>query len=136
MVWKGRFPGASTFGWVASRENPAPRFCSEIPVPGTTIPLLNVASSNEPSPRLASNRSCAATNSVGWQALFWQVIAATFVMGAVVNWLNRPLAWWIDAGGMTRAGWLAVTIIAGAGIYALVLMSLGLRIANLGMRPR
>jgi putative peptidoglycan lipid II flippase len=75
-------------------------------------------------------------HSDGWKVLFWQVMASTAVMGMVVNWLNRPLAWWIDAGGMTRAGWLTVTIVAGAGIYTLVLMSLGLRIANLGMRPR
>jgi putative peptidoglycan lipid II flippase len=76
------------------------------------------------------------THSNGWKALIWQTIAATLVMGAVVNWLNRPLAWWIDSGALDRAIWLAVTIIAGAGIYALVLMTLGLRIANLGMRPR
>lgn len=76
------------------------------------------------------------THSTGWKPLILQTFVATIVMAFVVNWLNRPLAWWIDSGAMTRAGWLAVTIIAGAGIYALVLLSLGLRIANLGMKPR
>ncbi|MGI9270286.1 MAG: murein biosynthesis integral membrane protein MurJ [Woeseiaceae bacterium] len=76
------------------------------------------------------------THSPGWKLLIIQTFIASVVMAAVVDWLNRPLAWWIDSGVMTRAGWLAVTIIAGAGIYALVLLSLGMRIANLGMKPR
>jgi putative peptidoglycan lipid II flippase len=76
------------------------------------------------------------SHSAGWKGLIVQIFIATIVMASVVDWLNRPLAWWIDSGSMTRAGWLAVTVIAGAGIYALVLLSLGLRIANLGMRPR
>ena len=38
IVWKGRLPGATRFGCPASRVNPAPRFCSANPVPGTTTP--------------------------------------------------------------------------------------------------
>lgn len=72
----------------------------------------------------------------GWGKLLLQTLTATIVMAIAVNWLNRPLAWWIDSGAVVRASWLAVTIAAGAGIYALVLVSLGLRISNLGMRPR
>ena len=75
-------------------------------------------------------------HSSGWNKLLLQAVAATLVMGSVVNWLNRPLAWWIDSGAWSRAGWLTVTIVTGAGIYALVLGSLGLRFASLGMRPR
>ena len=37
-VWKGRFPGARTFGWPASSVNPAPRFWSTTPVSPATIP--------------------------------------------------------------------------------------------------
>ena len=38
IVWKGRLPGASAFGWPGSRVKPSPRFCSAMPVPGTTMP--------------------------------------------------------------------------------------------------
>ena len=31
MVWKGRLPGATTFGLAASSEKPWPRFCSDSP---------------------------------------------------------------------------------------------------------
>jgi putative peptidoglycan lipid II flippase len=75
-------------------------------------------------------------HSSGWGMLLLQTFVATIVMAFVVIWLNRPLAWWIDSSSVVRAGWLAVIIAAGAGIYGLVLVSLGLRIANLGMRPR
>jgi putative peptidoglycan lipid II flippase len=76
-------------------------------------------------------------HSSGWTKLFMQTVASTLVMGAAVNLLNRPLDWWIyDASAIDRAAWLAVIVIAGAVIYGLVLATLGLRIANLGMRPR
>ena len=35
-VCGGRRPGASSAGWPASSENPMPRLCRKIPVPGTT----------------------------------------------------------------------------------------------------
>jgi putative peptidoglycan lipid II flippase len=75
-------------------------------------------------------------HSSGWRDLALQTLVATVIMGGVVHWLNRPLAWWIDSAPLTRAGWLALTIVAGAGIYGLVLASLGLRVTKLGMRPR
>jgi putative peptidoglycan lipid II flippase len=75
-------------------------------------------------------------HSSGWGMLLLQTLVATIVMAGVVNWLNHPLAWWIDSSSVARAGWLAVVITAGAGTYGLLLVSLGLRIANLGMRPR
>ena len=75
-------------------------------------------------------------HSSGWGKLLLQTVIATIVMAVVVSWLNRPLAWWIDSSSVARAGWLAVVIAAGAGTYGLLLVSLGLRIANLGMRPR
>jgi putative peptidoglycan lipid II flippase len=75
-------------------------------------------------------------HSSGWGKLLLQTLIATIVMALVVTWLNRPLAWWIDTTSIGRAGWLAVEILVGAGIYGLVLVALGLRIAHLGMRPR
>ena len=41
IVWKGRFAGASSFGWPGTRLNPAPRFWSTTPVPGATTPEPN-----------------------------------------------------------------------------------------------
>jgi len=76
------------------------------------------------------------THGKGWGKIVLQTMLATIVMAAAVTWLNRPLAWWIDASSVARAGWLAVVIAAGAGTYGLVLVSLGLRIEHLGMRPR
>jgi hypothetical protein len=57
-------------------------------------------------------------------------------MAVAVIWLDRPLAWWIDSSSIVRAGRLAMIIAAGAVTYGLVLLSLGLRISHLGMRPR
>ena len=39
IVWYGRLPGASAFGWPGSREKPAPRFCSVKPQPRGTMPV-------------------------------------------------------------------------------------------------
>jgi putative peptidoglycan lipid II flippase len=72
----------------------------------------------------------------GWGKIVLQTAVATIVMAVAVIWLDRPLAWWINASSAARAGWLAVIIAAGAATYGLVLLSLGLRIAHLGMRPR
>jgi len=76
------------------------------------------------------------THSAGWRKLGLQVVAANGVMWVILDQLSRPLGWWIDAGLWDRAGWLTVSIAAAAGIYFLVLLSLGLRSADLGMRPR
>ena len=42
-VWNGRLRGANTFGWSSSNLNSDPRFCSTMPVSGTTSPEPNVA---------------------------------------------------------------------------------------------
>lgn len=72
----------------------------------------------------------------GWGRLLVQTALATVLMGVLVASLNRPLTWWIESGIATRASWLAVIIFAGAVVYGLVLLTLGLRISGLGMRPR
>ena len=76
------------------------------------------------------------THSDGWRKLGLQVVAANGAMWFVLGQFDRPLATWIDAGFWDRAGWLTVSIAAAAGIYAIVLLSLGLRTSDLGMRPR
>ena len=75
-------------------------------------------------------------HSTGWGRLLLQTAVASVVMLLVVNYLDRPVEWWIEAGAMARATWLGVVIGAGAASYGLVLLLLGLRISSLGMRPR
>lgn len=76
-------------------------------------------------------------HSKGWGKLALQALAANLVMICALYQLNRPLDWWTGtATSLDRAGWLGVTIVAAACIYLLVLYALGLRTANLGMRPR
>ena len=75
-------------------------------------------------------------HSSGWGRLLVQTFVATIVMAVIVNWLNRPLAWWLDASVLGRAGWMSVVIVAGASLYGGVLLSMGLRISSLGMRPK
>jgi putative peptidoglycan lipid II flippase len=76
-------------------------------------------------------------HSAGWGRLALQALAANLVMIFALDQLGRPLEWWTGtASSLDRAGWLAVSIVAAAAIYLLVLHALGLRAANLGMRPR
>jgi putative peptidoglycan lipid II flippase len=72
----------------------------------------------------------------GWAALIVQTLVATVAMAIVVIWMNRPLEWWLDAAVLARVSWLAAMIIAGATVYAVVLLALGLRVSSLGMRPQ
>jgi putative peptidoglycan lipid II flippase len=75
-------------------------------------------------------------HSAGWGKLAAQVLVANLVMIYALDRLGRPLEWWTGtATSLQRAGWLGVTIVTAAGIYLLVLHALGLRTANLGMRP-
>ena len=64
-----------------------------------------------------------------------QVAVANGVMWFVIDWLQRPLSWWLDVTVIDRVAWLAATIGAGAGAYFLALVVLGLRPSKLGIRP-
>ena len=56
-------------------------------------------------------------------------------MWAIIAWLERPLSWWLAVGDIDRVSWLAISILAGAGAYFLVLVVLGLRPSKLGIKP-
>ena len=73
-------------------------------------------------------------HSAGWPRFLLQVTAANAVMLWLIDWLNRPLAWWLDAVTAARIGWLTVCVGVGMVAYALVLLLLGLRPAALAMR--
>ena len=70
----------------------------------------------------------------GWMPLMLRVLVANTAMVAVLWGLFRPLEWWLDSGFGVRATWLGVTIAAGAGIYAIVLFSTGLRTSSLRLQ--
>jgi putative peptidoglycan lipid II flippase len=75
-------------------------------------------------------------HSAGWGKLALQALVANLMMTVALLQLLRPLEWWTgNATALDRAAWLSVSIVAAASIYVLVLHALGLRPANLGMRP-
>ena len=74
-------------------------------------------------------------HSTGWGSLLVQTAAANVAMWAVLDWLGRPLAWWLGVAGIDRVAWLAISVVAGAAVYFVVLLLLGLRPAKLGIRP-
>jgi putative peptidoglycan lipid II flippase len=74
-------------------------------------------------------------HSPGWVALLLQVLVAIARMWVVIDQLARPLTWWLGAAVMERVEWLSVSIIAGAGVYFVALLVLGLRPSKLGIRP-
>ena len=74
-------------------------------------------------------------HSSGWRALLAQVAIANAGMWFVIDRLQRPLSWWLDATVADRVVWLAAIIGAGAGVYFVILVALGLRPSKLGIRP-
>jgi len=75
-------------------------------------------------------------HSTGWISLLLQVLMANIAMWAILEWLHRPLAWWLAATLLDRSVWLALNIAVSATGYFLVLYVLGLRPSNLRMRHR
>ena len=73
-------------------------------------------------------------HSTDWGRLLLQVSAANAVMFLVVEWLNQPLDWWLEAGVAGRAGWLSVCIVAAILVYAAVLLALGMRPVSFMLR--
>ncbi|MDJ0905296.1 MAG: murein biosynthesis integral membrane protein MurJ [Woeseiaceae bacterium] len=74
-------------------------------------------------------------HSPGWAALLVQVAVASIAMWLIVDRLQEPLSWWLDASVWGRVSSLVAIIGAGAGAYFLVLVVLGLRPSSLGIRP-
>ena len=70
----------------------------------------------------------------GWSWLLLRVTGANAAMWFVLDQLERPGAWWLDVSIMDRIGWLAVTIVAGALGYFVVLLILGTRLRDFRLR--
>jgi len=70
----------------------------------------------------------------GWGLLLLRVLVANAAMIFVLLALHRSVDWWTAAPLMGRVGWLSVSVSAGAGIYFLSLLLLGLRPAQFRVR--
>lgn len=72
----------------------------------------------------------------GWGMLLFQVAAASVCMAVVLAYINRPLAWWLASDMSGRSILLGGSIAAGAAVYFIVLLALGLRPSKLGLRSQ
>ena len=70
----------------------------------------------------------------GWGVLLLRVVLANGAMVATLLQLHKAAAWWMAASLSDRVAWLAVSVIAGAGVYFIALLVLGLRPAQFRMR--
>jgi putative peptidoglycan lipid II flippase len=74
-------------------------------------------------------------HSGGWSWLLVQVAVANALMWVALDWLGRPLDWWLSVGAGDRVVFLGLSVAAGALVYFAVLLVLGLRPSKLGIRP-
>jgi putative peptidoglycan lipid II flippase len=70
----------------------------------------------------------------GWGMLLLRIVIANAAMIATLMQLQKAAAWWLAAGLSQRVTWLALSVIAGAGVYFAALLALGLRTSQLRMR--
>ena len=69
--------------------------------------------------------------SSGWSALLLRFAVGNLALVFCLQWLHRPLDWWLGAALVERAGWLALVIAAGAAAYFAVLLIVGVRFSQL-----
>ncbi|MEO1201350.1 MAG: murein biosynthesis integral membrane protein MurJ [Pseudomonadota bacterium] len=69
-----------------------------------------------------------------WLPLIGRIAVANLAMWYGLHALQKPLAWWVEAGELLRVAWLAASVAAGAGIYFAVLIALGLRPSLLNLK--
>lgn len=82
---------------------------------------------------LGLRREDALRHAPGWGMLLLQVVLANAGMWLLLEWLQRPVDWWLAATLGERSGLLLVNVAGGALVYAAVLMALGLRPSRLSM---
>lgn len=70
----------------------------------------------------------------GWSIFLLRVAAAVAVMIVCLDYLDRPLEWWLPASTAQRSLWLAVVVTAGASAYFVVLLIVGIRPSQLRHR--
>jgi len=69
----------------------------------------------------------------GWRRLLLQVVLASAVMLALLDYFTAPVSVWLEAGLWQRVAWLSATIAGGFAVYVGVLAATGLRPGDLRM---
>ena len=70
----------------------------------------------------------------GWGILLVRVAVANVAMIAVLMQLHRAGSWWMAVSLTDRVVWLGTSVVAGAGVYFVALVVLGLRPAQFRLR--
>jgi len=73
-------------------------------------------------------------HSPGWAVFLFRVAVAVAGMVVCLNFVNRPLAWWLAVNVAERAAWLGVVVGTGAAAYFIVLLVAGIRPSQLRHR--
>jgi putative peptidoglycan lipid II flippase len=73
-------------------------------------------------------------HSPGWTLLLLQLSLANVAMWAILRFLHKSLSWWLTVGPAERMAWLGLSVLAGAAVYFLVLIVLGLRPSKLKLK--
>ena len=72
--------------------------------------------------------------SKGWALLLFRFLLANLAMAACLVQLARPRSWWLETSLTSRSLWLGSTIAAGAIVYFVSLLVLGVRPGQLRLR--
>ncbi len=71
----------------------------------------------------------------GWVVFAFRILVANAAMWGILSSLAKPLEWWLEASLAGRVAELSLNILAGVVVYVVVLLVVGLRPRQLGMRP-
>jgi putative peptidoglycan lipid II flippase len=71
----------------------------------------------------------------GWRRMLWQVLAGNVVMAAFLWVVAGDTERWITMSAWSRAQWMALLVVGGSGLYFGTLYLLGMRLAELRVRP-
>jgi putative peptidoglycan lipid II flippase len=67
--------------------------------------------------------------------MLWQVAAGNLLMVAFLWWVAGDTQRWIEMGAWSRAQWMTLLVVGGAGIYFGTMYLLGMRVHELRVRP-
>ncbi|HKO87685.1 MAG TPA: murein biosynthesis integral membrane protein MurJ [Burkholderiales bacterium] len=66
----------------------------------------------------------------GWAKFIWKLLIALALMGAVLFFINRPDAWWVEAHLLERVLMLSLLVVTGVAVYFCALWLLGFRVRD------
>ena len=74
-------------------------------------------------------------HAAGWRRMLWQVLGGNVVMVAFLWFVAGDTQRWIEMGAWSRAQWMTLLVVGGAGLYFGTLYLLGMRVHELRVRP-